>query len=56
METNMDFSFFRRYLRSRRVYNQIMRELSESSDRDLLELRIDRADIEAIARAAAAKA
>jgi hypothetical protein len=56
MERNMSFSFFERYLRSRRVYRQIVRELSQSSDRDLLELRIDRADILAIARAAAAEA
>jgi uncharacterized protein YjiS (DUF1127 family) len=52
----MDFSFFQRYLRSRRAYRQVIRELSNSSDRDLLELRIDRADIETIARAAAAEA
>jgi uncharacterized protein YjiS (DUF1127 family) len=56
MERNMSFSFFERYLRSRRVYRQIMRELSQSSDRDLQELRIDRYDIPAIARAAAAEA
>jgi hypothetical protein len=56
MERNMSFSFFERYLRSRRVYRQIMRELSQSSDRELQELRIDRYDIPAIARAAASEA
>jgi hypothetical protein len=56
MERDMGFSFFQRYLRSRRVYRRVMRELSDSTDRDLLELRVDRADIPAIARAAAAEA
>ena len=49
----MDLSFFRRYLRARNVYWNVMRELSTYSDRELHDLGIDRADIEHIAREAA---
>ncbi len=49
----MDLSFFRRYLRARQVYWNVMRELSAYNDRELHDLGIDRADIEQIATQAA---
>lgn len=48
----MDFSFFRKYFRARNVYWSVVRELSSYTDRELHDLGIDRADIEAIAREA----
>jgi uncharacterized protein YjiS (DUF1127 family) len=52
----MGFTFFRKYFRSRNVYWNIMRELSSYTDRELHDLGIDRADVPAIARTAAAEA
>jgi uncharacterized protein YjiS (DUF1127 family) len=49
----MDFSFFRRYFHARHVYWSVVRELSAYSDRELHDIGIDRADIEAIAHEAA---
>jgi uncharacterized protein YjiS (DUF1127 family) len=53
METAMNFSFIRRFFRERRVYWSVIRELSTYTDRELLDLGIDRADIVQIAREAA---
>ena len=44
---------FERFLRARRVYWQVVQELSAYTDRELLELGIDRVDIHEIARQAA---
>ena len=52
METAMNFSFIRQFLRDRRVYLSVIRELSTYTDRELQDLGIDRADIEHIARSA----
>ncbi len=51
----MNFSFFRRYLRARNVYWNVMRELSGYTDRELHDLGIDRGDIRGIAEEAAAQ-
>src|SRR5277367_1172279 len=53
---HMGFTFFRKYFRSRNVYWNVMRELSSYTDRELHDLGIDRADVPAIARTAAAEA
>ena len=42
-----------RFLRARRVYWSVLRELTNYSDRELHDIGIDRADIEHIARQAA---
>ena len=49
METTMDLSFITRYFRSRQVYWNVVRELSEYTDRELQDIGIDRADIPRIA-------
>jgi uncharacterized protein YjiS (DUF1127 family) len=56
MENIMAFAFVRRYLRTRSVYWNVVRELSAYSDRDLHDIGIDRADISHIAKAAAQEA
>jgi uncharacterized protein YjiS (DUF1127 family) len=53
MENAMNFSFIRRFFRERRVYWQVIRELSSYTDRELRDLGIDRADIVYIAHEAA---
>ena len=47
------FSSISTYFKKRQVYTQTLRELSTYSDRELKDIGIDRADIEAIARCAA---
>ncbi len=49
----MNFSFIRRFFHERRVYWQVIQELSSYTDRELHDLGIDRADIGHIAREAA---
>ena len=49
----MSFSFIRQFFRERRIYWQLIRELSSYTDRELRDIGIDPADIEAIAREAA---
>jgi uncharacterized protein YjiS (DUF1127 family) len=56
METEMAFSFLRRYLRARNVYWNVVRELSCYTDRELHDIGIDRADIRDIAETAAQQA
>ena len=51
----MGFTFLRKYFRSRNVYWNVVRELSYYTDRELHDLGIDRADIQQIARTAAAE-
>ncbi len=53
METEMNLSFITRYFRTRRVYWNVVRELSEYSDRELHDIGIDRAEIPRIALEAA---
>jgi uncharacterized protein YjiS (DUF1127 family) len=43
---------FTRFLRMRRVYWSVRQELSNYTDRELLDIGIDRADIDEIARMA----
>jgi uncharacterized protein YjiS (DUF1127 family) len=43
---------FTRFLRARRVYWSVLQELSNYTDRELLDIGIDRADIPEIARLA----
>jgi uncharacterized protein YjiS (DUF1127 family) len=43
---------FTRFLRARRVYWSVLQELSSYTDRELLDIGIDRADIPEIARLA----
>ena len=45
----MDLSFITRYFRARQVYWNVMRELSEYTDRELHDIGVDRADIPRIA-------
>ncbi|MGO9740842.1 MAG: DUF1127 domain-containing protein [Roseiarcus sp.] len=45
----MDLSFIVRFFRARHVYWNVVRELSEYSDRELHDIGIDRADIPRIA-------
>ncbi len=49
METEMNLSFITRYFRTRSVYWNVVRELSEYSDRELHDIGIDRAEIPRIA-------
>ena len=49
----MNLDFFKRMLRKREVYRRISYELSMSTDRELRELGLERADIPRIAREAA---
>lgn len=49
----MSFSFIRQFFRERRIYWQVIRELSSYTERELRDVGIDSADIEAIAREAA---
>ena len=49
----MSFSFIRQFFRERRIYWQVIRELSTYTDRELRDIGIDSADIESIARQAA---
>ena len=48
----MKLSFIARFLEQRRLYWNVINELSSYSDRDLLDIGIARADIAAIAREA----
>jgi uncharacterized protein YjiS (DUF1127 family) len=48
-------SVIARFLRQRRVYWNVVHELSEYTDRELHDIGIDRADIHAIARLASAE-
>lgn len=52
----MSFAFFRRYFRARNVYWNVVRELSDYTDRELHDLGIDRGDIRGIAEVAAQEA
>jgi uncharacterized protein YjiS (DUF1127 family) len=52
-ETAMKLFSFERFLRARRVYWQVVQELTAYTDRELQDLGIDRADIHDIARQAA---
>jgi uncharacterized protein YjiS (DUF1127 family) len=49
----MTLSFIGRYLEERKRYWNVLRELSNYSDRELHDIGIDRADIHNIARLAA---
>ncbi len=48
----MKISFITRFLEKRRLYWNVINELSTYSDRELHDIGIDRADIAAIARQA----
>jgi len=48
----MKLAFISRFLEQRRLYWNVINELSSYSDRDLLDIGIARADIAAIAREA----
>lgn len=52
----MQITFLKRYLEERRKYNQIVRELTFCTDRELRELGFERVDIPRIARRAAQEA
>jgi uncharacterized protein YjiS (DUF1127 family) len=49
----MKLSFIKRFLEQRRVYWNVINELSSYSDRELQDIGIDRADVVAIAEQAA---
>lgn len=53
METATMLSTLTRFFRARRTYSNLVRELSNYTDRELHDIGIDRADIHSIARLAA---
>jgi len=55
-ETAMILSYVLKLIRRRKVYRQTLRELSCTSDRELLELGLYRSDIREIASRAACEA
>ncbi len=52
----MVFSYLRRYLRARKLYLEVTRELSSFSDYELSDFGVNRADIARLAKNAAAEA